>query len=130
MLKPDDVAEAEARWMVSTVCTRSPNPGPAEEAVAEPEVYLDFIRQWQSGVDYDAIGAYVEAAPEKFLVEVRAFTRDDVPPPTLYLGAALAVMGTCDFPRVAFYPTYGEGGQGWSLPRTSGGVSALTTSRG
>ncbi|MFD7897725.1 AbiV family abortive infection protein [Streptomyces sp. NPDC059743] len=89
LLKPDDVAEADARWMVNTVTTTLAESGPAEAAVAEPDVYLDFVHQWQSGVDFDALGAYIDTAPDKFLAEVRAFTHDDVPPSAVFLGTAL-----------------------------------------
>ncbi|MFE2487194.1 AbiV family abortive infection protein [Streptomyces mirabilis] len=90
LLKPDSVGESEARWMVTTVTSTLAASGPAEAAAAEPDVLLDFIRQWQSGVDFDALSAYVEAAPEQFLADMRAFGRDDVLPPALFLGNTLA----------------------------------------
>ncbi|MGY5014098.1 hypothetical protein ACWCY6_39450 [Streptomyces sp. 900105755] len=64
--------------------------GLAEAAAAEPDDLLDFLRQWQRGVDFDALGTYVEASPDEFISHLRAFLRDDGPPPALLLGTALA----------------------------------------
>ncbi|WP_329453694.1 AbiV family abortive infection protein (plasmid) [Streptomyces sp. NBC_01724] len=89
LLMPD-VDEARARWMVSTVTTALAESRPAEEAVADPDAYLAFLRQWQGSVDFEALEAYIEAAPEDFMADVRALVRDDVPPPTIFLGSALA----------------------------------------
>lgn len=61
-----------------------------EAAVADPDVLLDFFREWQDGVDIDALGAYVENAQEEFIGHIRALVRDDVPPPAIFLGPALA----------------------------------------
>ncbi|MET9588130.1 hypothetical protein ABZY10_34640 [Streptomyces sp. NPDC006539] len=41
-------------------------------------------------MDFEALEAYIEAAPEEFMADVRALVRDDVPPPTIFLGSALA----------------------------------------
>ncbi|WP_164904798.1 AbiV family abortive infection protein [Streptomyces cyaneus] len=90
LLQPQDVGESDARWMVAAVTAALAEACPAEDAVAEPDVFLDFMRQWQDSVDLDALGAYVEAAPEQFLTQVRAMVRDDVSPPDLFLGPVLA----------------------------------------
>ncbi|QDN54145.1 AbiV family abortive infection protein [Streptomyces sp. S1D4-20] len=43
LLEPEDVGESEARWMVATVTTALASASAAEDAVAEPDVFLDFI---------------------------------------------------------------------------------------
>ncbi|MEV5880610.1 AbiV family abortive infection protein [Streptomyces sp. NPDC052101] len=91
LLEPDTVVnESQARWMVTAVTTALAWSNPVEAAVAEPDIYLDFVHQWQDGVDFDALGAYVTASPDQFIAHIRALARDDVPPPTLFLGIALA----------------------------------------
>ncbi|MEV5957503.1 AbiV family abortive infection protein [Streptomyces sp. NPDC051987] len=90
LLQPEDVSESEARWMVATVTTALAEARAAEDAVAEPDVFLDFIRQWQDSVDLEALGAFVEASPDQFLAQVRAMVRDEVSPPDLLLGPVLA----------------------------------------
>ncbi|MFD3700225.1 AbiV family abortive infection protein [Streptomyces sp. NPDC058646] len=96
LLKPDDVTEPKAMWMVSTVTTALTESGPAEAAVADPDVYLDFLHQWQSGMDFDALGAYVDTDPEKFLADVRSLVHEDVPPPAVFLGTAFAEQDAAD----------------------------------
>ncbi|MER6162708.1 AbiV family abortive infection protein [Streptomyces sp. NPDC001868] len=90
LLTPASVGEREARWMVATVTTALAESVDTEAAVADPDVLLDFFREWQDGVDLQALGAYVENAPEEFIGHIRAFVRDDVPPPADFLGPALA----------------------------------------
>ncbi|MFE5144277.1 hypothetical protein ACFRDV_42835 [Streptomyces fagopyri] len=90
LLEPEDVSESDARWMVSTVAAALAAAGPAENAAADPDAFLDLIHQWQSSVDFDALGTYVEASPNEFLTHIRAAARDDVDPPDVLLGPVLA----------------------------------------
>ncbi|MEV6534898.1 AbiV family abortive infection protein [Streptomyces sp. NPDC051639] len=90
LLEPEDVSESDARWMVSTVAAALAAAGPAENAAADPDAFLDLIHQWQSSVDFDALGTYVEASPNEFLTHMRAAARDDVDPPDVLLGPVLA----------------------------------------
>ncbi|WP_433860202.1 AbiV family abortive infection protein [Streptomyces kronopolitis] len=93
LLKPDTIDEAAARWMVATVTTALAEAEPAEAAVAEPDRYLDYIRQWQSEVDVAAFEAYLETDPQECFAHIRALVRDDVLPPAKFrgfLGATLA----------------------------------------
>ncbi|WP_330346672.1 AbiV family abortive infection protein (plasmid) [Streptomyces europaeiscabiei] len=90
LLTPASVGEKEARWMVATVTTALAESVDTEAAVADPDVLLDFLSEWQDGVDFHALEAYVESATEEFIGHIRAFVRDDVPPPADFLGPALA----------------------------------------
>ncbi|MGW1674568.1 AbiV family abortive infection protein [Streptomyces sp. NPDC002324] len=90
LLTPVSVSEGEARWMVAAVTTALAESVDTEAAVADPDVLLGFFREWQDGVDLDALGAYVENTPEEFIGHIRAFVRDDVPPPADFLGPTLA----------------------------------------
>ncbi|MFE4829939.1 AbiV family abortive infection protein [Streptomyces sp. NPDC056672] len=90
LLKPDTIDEAAARWMISTVTTALAESELAEAAVAEPDVYLALVRQWQSEVDIAALETYLETNPQEFAAHVHALVRDDVIPPTMFLGATLA----------------------------------------
>ncbi|MGW4508541.1 AbiV family abortive infection protein [Streptomyces sp. NPDC004436] len=100
LLRPDNVTEAEARWMVSTVTSALTASSTAEEAVADPDVYLDFLHQWQSGMDFETLGEYVNSTPEQFLADVRALVHHDVPPPAVFLGRTLADQNANETHRV------------------------------
>ncbi|GHH63445.1 hypothetical protein FHS35_002096 [Streptomyces umbrinus] len=77
--------------MVTTVTTALAQSRDAEAAVADdPDTYLDALHQWQDDVDFDALGADIEKNPDQFLTQVRAFVRDDVPPPARLLGTCLS----------------------------------------
>jgi hypothetical protein len=54
------------------------------------EAYLHFVRQWQDGIDYESLQARVDEDPMAFLVEVRGFARDELPPSAALLGERLA----------------------------------------
>ncbi|MDF2435147.1 MAG: AbiV [Mucilaginibacter sp.] len=91
LLQPEDVGEDAARFMVGTVARLLEESALAESSVTDdPDDYLDFLHQWQDSVDYEALGAFVDAEPLAFLAAVRAFIRDDAPPSALILGDRLA----------------------------------------
>ncbi|MGW2292042.1 AbiV family abortive infection protein [Streptomyces phaeochromogenes] len=96
LLLPDDtVSESDARWMVITLTTALDQSSSTEAAVADdPGAYLDLLRQWQNDVDFDALSADVANNPDQFLTQIRAFVRDDVPPPTHMLGTRLSARLT------------------------------------
>lgn len=91
LLAPEDIGEDAARFMVATVDRLLEQSTGVEASVTQdPGGYLDFLRQWHHGMDYEALMARVEADPLAFVSEVRAFARDDVPPSAAILGERLA----------------------------------------
>ncbi|MFD6826588.1 AbiV family abortive infection protein [Streptomyces sp. NPDC060085] len=90
LLQPNDVGESDARWMLATVARALAESRFAEAAVAEPDVFLDFLHRWQDDLDVDDLNEYVSKDPDQFLAQVRAFVRDDVSLPMPILGPRLA----------------------------------------
>ncbi|MCX4564690.1 AbiV family abortive infection protein [Streptomyces phaeochromogenes] len=91
LLLPDTISEIDARLMVTTLTTALAQSRDAEAAVADdPDAYLDALHQWQDDMDFDALGTDIEKNPDQFLTQVRAFVRDDIPPPACLLGTQLS----------------------------------------
>lgn len=64
LLQPDTVGESDARLMVTTVTAALAVSSFAEAAAAEPDVFLDFLHQWQDAMDFGALDAYIARAPD------------------------------------------------------------------
>lgn len=90
LLEPKDIGEDAARFMVATVTRLLEESAQVEASVTnEPNLYLDFVHQWQDGIDYESLQARVDADPMAFLAEVRGFARDELPPSAAILGERL-----------------------------------------
>jgi AbiV family abortive infection protein len=91
LLQPDTVGESDARLMVTTVTAALAASRFAESAVADPDVFLDFLHQCQNAVDFDALGTHVAATPlDELLTQLRTAAREDVLSPSMFQGTALA----------------------------------------
>ncbi|MFC8201752.1 AbiV family abortive infection protein [Streptomyces sp. NPDC057298] len=91
LLLPDTVNESDARLMVTTATDALAASSFAESAVADPDVFLDFLDQWQNAVDFDALGRYFEATPEdELLTQLRTAAREDMLVPSMFQGTAFA----------------------------------------
>jgi AbiV family abortive infection protein len=87
LLKPSEVTEEQARGMVDTTHELLGKIEPlATEARNDPAGFVAFVRQWQSGLDLDAIAAAYEADPDGLIAQLRAVLRDEGPAPGFLTG--------------------------------------------
>ncbi|WP_019074424.1 AbiV family abortive infection protein [Streptomyces hokutonensis] len=95
LLQPDTVGESDARLMVTAVTAALAASSFAESAVAEPDVFLDFLHQWQSAMDFDALGTHIAATPEdELLTQLRTVAQEDALAPSLFQGTVFADLVT------------------------------------
>ncbi|QDN54146.1 hypothetical protein [Streptomyces sp. S1D4-20] len=84
-------------------------------------------------MNFDAIGAYVEVAPNEFLSHMRAVARDDVAPPDVLLGPVLAEQVAAADARAALSAAANDappnGGEDGRLNPISGREDAVIRGR-
>ncbi|MEW1648633.1 AbiV family abortive infection protein [Streptomyces sp. NPDC091219] len=89
LLRPTDVAEADARWMVGRLQTLYDWVGPMYIALGQDPDFLVFLQQFREGIDVAAVGAAVDTDIDLLLRQMRGLFQDPGTAPPPWLAAAL-----------------------------------------
>lgn len=79
ILKPSDITAEQARQMVHVVESVLALSAEAEEALAQPDTYLDVLRRMRETDSYRSMWQASDEEGEKAIASMRALARDDTP---------------------------------------------------
>lgn len=92
ILTPEDVTEEQAHQMIVIVEAVLDLSSDAEDAVAQPDVYIDVVRQVRTSEAYVALWDDLDESAGQVFTATRALVRDDVDPSQAFSGTPLAEL--------------------------------------
>jgi len=89
LLRPRDVGEADARWMVDRLQTLHDWVGPMYIELGRDPDFLVFLQQFREGIDVAAVGAAVGTDMNLLLRQMRSLFQNPETAPPPWIAAAL-----------------------------------------